>query len=92
MGVVAWIILGLIVGSVAQSVTGIERRGCLFTMLIGVVGALLGGLLFNTVSDSKHVMKFNLGSMFVAFIGAGVVCLGLKAVGAGGRSRSRRLR
>lgn len=93
MGLIAWIVLGIIVGSVAQSVTGIEKRGCLFTMLIGVLGALVGGFLFNAVSDSRHVMRFNVGSMFVAFIGAGVVCLGLKALGAGsGRGRSPRRR
>ena len=93
MGLVAWIVLGIVVGSVAQSVTGVEKRGCLFTMLVGIVGALVGGFLFNAVSDSKHVMRFNVGSMFVAFIGAGVVCLGLKAVGAAGsRGRSPRRR
>lgn len=93
MGLVGWIVLGLIAGSIAQSVTGVEKRGCLFTLLIGVVGALVGGFLFNTVTDEKRVLGFNLGSMFVAFIGAGVVCLGLKMLGAGGgRSRSSRRR
>ena len=93
MGLVAWIVLGIVVGSVAQSVTGVEKRGCLFTMLVGIVGALVGGFLFNAVSDSKHVMRFNVGSMFVAFIGAGVVCHRPKAEGpAGSRGRSPRRR
>ena len=85
MGLLGWIVLGLVAGSLAQSVTGVHKRGCLFTLLVGVVGAIVGGALFNTVTKAKHVMGFNLGSMFVAFVGAGVVCLGLRAIGAGHR-------
>ena len=81
MGLLGWIVIGLVAGSVAQSVTGVEKRGCLFTLLVGVLGAVVGGALFNTVSKAKHVIGFNLGSMLVAFVGAGVVCLGLRALG-----------
>jgi uncharacterized membrane protein YeaQ/YmgE (transglycosylase-associated protein family) len=77
MGVVGWIILGLIAGSFAQSVTGFEKRGCLFTMIVGIVGAFIGGALFSFVG-SKPVMEFNVGSAFVAFIGGCVLCLVLK--------------
>ena len=87
MGLLGWIVLGLIVGSVAQSVVGVRKRGCLFTLLVGVVGAIAGGWLFNAVSNKKHVIGFNLGSMFVAFIGAGVVCLVLRTLGGMGRRR-----
>jgi uncharacterized membrane protein YeaQ/YmgE (transglycosylase-associated protein family) len=83
MGLFGWIIMGLIVGSIAQSVVGIEKRGCLFTILVGVVGAIIGGVLFNAVSNQKRAIGFNLGSMFVAFVGAGVLCLGLRALGSG---------
>ena len=89
MGLVGWIVLGLVAGSLAQSVTGIEKRGCLFTLLVGVVGAIVGGALFNSVTDTKRVIEFNLGSMLVAFVGAGVVCLGLRALGLGGHGRTR---
>ena len=85
MGLVGWIVMGLVVGSVAQSVTGVEKRGCLFTLLVGVLGAVVGGVLFNAVSDGDRVMRFNLGSMLVAFVGAGAVCLGLRALGIGRR-------
>jgi uncharacterized membrane protein YeaQ/YmgE (transglycosylase-associated protein family) len=78
MGLLGWIVMGLIAGSLAQSVVGVEKRGCLFTVLIGVLGAVLGGWLFNTVSDRKHVIDFSLGSMFVAFVGAGLLCLVLR--------------
>lgn len=38
MGPIGWVIVGLIAGSLAQTVTGVEKRGCLFTLLIGVLG------------------------------------------------------
>lgn len=79
MGVIAWIILGLIAGSFAQTITGFEKRGCLFTMVVGIVGAFIGGALFSFVG-SKPVFRFNLGSAFVAFIGAAVLCLALKSL------------
>ena len=53
MNVLGWIILGLIAGSLAQTVTGFEKRGCLFSMVVGIIGA---------------------------FIGASVLCLGLKVL------------
>jgi uncharacterized membrane protein YeaQ/YmgE (transglycosylase-associated protein family) len=85
VGLVGWIIIGLLAGSLAQSVTGVEKRGCLFTLLVGVLGAVVGGALFNAVTDTKRVIELNLGSMLVAFVGAGVVCLGLRALGLGRR-------
>jgi uncharacterized membrane protein YeaQ/YmgE (transglycosylase-associated protein family) len=79
VGLVGWIIIGLVAGSLAQSVVGLEKRGCLFTMLIGVLGAVVGGWLFNAVTDERRAIDFNLGSMFVAFIGAGLLCLIMRA-------------
>lgn len=79
MGMFSWIVLGLIAGSLAQTVTGFEKRGCLFTMVVGIVGAFVGGALFSFVG-SKPVMEFNLGSAFVAFIGASVLCVILNVV------------
>ena len=79
MGVLSWIILGLVAGSFAQTVTGFEKRGCLFTLIVGIVGAFIGGALFSFVG-SKPVLRFNFGSAFVAFIGAAVLCLALKSL------------
>lgn len=79
MNVLGWVILGLIAGSFAQTVTGFEKRGCLFSMVVGIVGAFIGGALFSFVG-SKPILRFNLGSAFVAFVGACVLCLGLKVL------------
>lgn len=78
MGLFAWIVVGLIAGSFAQRVTGRQRRGCLYTLVIGVIGALVGGSLFNAVGADGSLTDFSLWSVFVAFVGASALCLFLQ--------------
>ncbi len=81
MGIFAWIIVGLLAGSLAQRVTGHEKRGCAYTLVVGVLGALIGGALFNAAGSSATVTGLNLGSVFVAFVGGSALCLGLQMLG-----------
>ena len=74
MGVLAWMVTGLIAGMLARAVTGAPRRGCLWTMLIGVVGGLIGGAIFNAAGD-EGMTDFGIRSTFVAFVGASVLLL-----------------
>ena len=74
MGLVGWIIVGLIAGALAQKATGVKGQGCLFTIVVGVVGGLLGGMLFNLAGDDG-ITEFGLRSMLVAFVGASVLLL-----------------
>jgi uncharacterized membrane protein YeaQ/YmgE (transglycosylase-associated protein family) len=69
MGVLAWMVTGLIAGMLARAVIGAPRRGCLYTMLIGVVGGLIGGAIFNAAGD-EGISDFGIRSTFVAFVGA----------------------
>ena len=78
MGVFGWILVGLVTGSIAQSVTGVEKRGCMYTMVVGVIGGLLGGFLFNAIGYNGKLTGFNITSLFIAFIGACIFCFGLK--------------
>jgi len=88
MGILGWIIVGFVAGALARAIVGAQwRAGCLGTILIGVVGGLLGGMIFNLAGD-HGIGEFGLRSMFVAFVGA---CLLLLLVGAiTGRGRARR--
>ncbi len=86
MGFFGWIVVGLIAGSLAQRVTGVERRGCLYTLLIGVLGAVVGGALFNA-AGGRGLGEFGLWSLFVAFVGAGALCLVVDVLFDGGRRR-----
>lgn len=75
MGVVGWIVVGFVAGAFARALTGSGGRlGCLGTIVVGVVGGLLGGVIFNAAGDDG-IGDFGLRSMFVAFIGASVLLI-----------------
>jgi uncharacterized membrane protein YeaQ/YmgE (transglycosylase-associated protein family) len=72
--VLAWIVVGLVAGSLARAATGRRVQGCLPTVVVGVLGAIVGGILFNAIGE-RGVGEFGPWSIFVAFIGASVVLL-----------------
>lgn len=74
MGLVAWLVVGFVAGSLAGVATGRRAGGCLTTILVGVLGALVGGALFNAAGE-RGVDEFGLWSTFVAFVGASAVLL-----------------
>jgi uncharacterized membrane protein YeaQ/YmgE (transglycosylase-associated protein family) len=70
MGIIAWIVLGLIAGGLAKLIMpGRDPGGIIVTMLIGVAGALVGGFVFSLFGGSG-VTGLNLGSIVVAIIGS----------------------
>lgn len=74
MGWLAWIIVGALAGWLASMVMH-TRSGILMDVIVGIVGAFIGGFLFN-VLGAPGAIGFNLWSVLVAFIGS-VVLLGL---------------
>jgi uncharacterized membrane protein YeaQ/YmgE (transglycosylase-associated protein family) len=74
MNLFGWIITGLLAGSFAQRVTGTEKKGCLYTLVLGVLGAVIGGALFQA-AGSHGIRDFSWWSLFVAFIGGSLLCL-----------------
>ena len=84
MGIIAWIMVGLIGGFLASKVVNHTGEGLLRDILLGVVGAFLGGVIFRALG-SAGVNGFNLWSILVAFVGA-VVFLILYHAMFGGRS------
>jgi uncharacterized membrane protein YeaQ/YmgE (transglycosylase-associated protein family) len=80
MGVIAWIILGGLAGWLAGWAVGTrERRGCLVDVVIGIVGAVIGGGLFSLIGGAGFT-GFNLWSLFVAFVGAVILLLIIRAI------------
>ena len=72
--ILLWIVFGIIAGFLAKSaVPGEAQGGLLGDLIVGIVGAVLGGWLFTTFG-SAGVTGFNLWSLLVAFVG-GVVLL-----------------
>ncbi len=74
MGWLAWLIIGAIAGWLA-SVVMRSPHGLLLDIIVGIIGAFIGGFLFNVIG-APGVTGFNVWSILVAFIGA-VVLLGL---------------
>jgi uncharacterized membrane protein YeaQ/YmgE (transglycosylase-associated protein family) len=70
MGILSWIILGLVVGALAKWIMpGKDPGGILITILLGIAGALLGGFLASFVGLGP-VTGFNFGSLVIALVGA----------------------
>jgi uncharacterized membrane protein YeaQ/YmgE (transglycosylase-associated protein family) len=70
MGIIAWIVLGLIAGGLAKLIMpGRDPGGIIVTMLIGIAGAIIGGFIFSLFGGGG-VSGLNLGSIIVAVIGA----------------------
>ncbi len=82
MGWLAWLIVGAVAGWLA-SVAMHSRLGLLGDIVVGIVGAFIGGFLFNLIG-APGATGFNVWSVFVAFIGA-VVLLGLVRLFTGAR-------
>ena len=72
MSVLAWMALGLIAGLVASNILSHSGQGLLLDMVLGIVGAVVGGALFTAIG-ATGVTGFNLYSILVAIVGAIVV-------------------
>lgn len=84
MGIIAWVIFGALAGWVASMLAGTnERQGCLTNIVIGVVGAFIGGFAIELFTGSQFDFAFNIRSFIVAVVGA----VGLLALTGWGRRR-----
>ena len=72
MSILAWIILGLIAGFIGSKIVNRSGEGALLDIVLGVIGAVVGGFLFNQFG-AAGVTGLNLYSLIVAVIGAIVV-------------------
>jgi uncharacterized membrane protein YeaQ/YmgE (transglycosylase-associated protein family) len=72
MSFLAWIVLGLIAGFIGSKIVNKSGEGIFLDIILGIVGAIVGGWLFNTFGASG-VSGLNLYSLLVAVVGAVVV-------------------
>lgn len=71
MGLCSWIIFGGLAGWFASMLMGADdRAGCLFYVIVGVVGAFLGGLVMDFLGTDFGSFAFNLRSFAVAVLGS----------------------
>jgi uncharacterized membrane protein YeaQ/YmgE (transglycosylase-associated protein family) len=79
MSILAWLVLGLIAGFIASKVVNKSGEGVVLDIVLGIVGAFVGGWLF-TNFGAAGVTGLNLYSMVVAVVGAVVVLVVYHAV------------
>ncbi len=71
MGILAWIVLGLVAGALAKLIMpGPQGGGIILTTVLGIVGAIVGGLLGTYVFGFGNVSGFDLRSIVIAVGGA----------------------
>lgn len=81
MGLIAFLVLGLIAGFLASQVMGAGGYGLVGDIIVGVLGALIGGWLFSVLLGRPNpVNNLDIGSIFVAFVGACILIAILRAV------------
>ena len=87
MGILTWIIVGLIAGAVAKLILpGDDPGGIIVTILIGIVGAIVGGFIASAIGIGS-VDGFNLGSLLIA-IGGAILLLLIYRMVVGRRTRT----
>ncbi len=80
LNIIGWIIIGLLAGALAGFfVPGRERYGCFGTMLVGIVGGLLGGFLWVNILNQNQASGW-LGALVIATLGSIIVLLVLRAM------------
>lgn len=82
MGIIGWILLGLIAGSLARAVIPGETEpgGCIGTTVVGIVGALLGGFIATALGVGEIDDFFDLGTWLIAIAGSVLLLLIIRAV------------
>ena len=77
MGILTWIIIGGLAGWVASMIMKTDaQQGAIANIVVGIIGALIGGWLMSMFGGNPNVMSFSIESFLVALLGA-VVLLGI---------------
>jgi uncharacterized membrane protein YeaQ/YmgE (transglycosylase-associated protein family) len=88
MSIIAWIVVGLVAGLIAEALMpGKAPGGLIATILLGIAGAFVGGYLAVALKISDGVNNFDIGTIFLAVIGAMLILLVFRLV-TSGRARA----
>ena len=89
MGILGWVLLGLAAGAIAKLVLpGDDPGGFIVTAVIGIVGALLGGLVAKAIGFGDPIDEFfDLSTWLAAIIGSLVLLVAYRAIAGRGRHR-----
>ena len=81
MGILAWIVVGLIAGVLAKiAMPGPDPGGVILTIVIGIVGAVIGGFVMENFLGGPGVSGVNLASILVATLGSVILLVVYRAI------------
>jgi uncharacterized membrane protein YeaQ/YmgE (transglycosylase-associated protein family) len=84
MGILAWLAVGLIAGLIAKAIMpGAGPGGIIMTILLGIGGAIVGGFLSTTLGIGGGINNFDVGTVFLAVVGAVLLLFGYSVVSRG---------
>ena len=87
MGIIGWILLGLIAGAIAKAIhRGAEPGGILGTLFVGALGALVGGAIASALGIGSINSFFSLGTWLIAIGGALLLLILFSALTGGSRA------
>jgi uncharacterized membrane protein YeaQ/YmgE (transglycosylase-associated protein family) len=90
MGILAWIVVGLIGGTIAKMLMpGNDPGGIILTILLGIAGAIVGGYIAVALAISNGVDDFDLGSIALSVVGSMLLLFVYRLATGGGGSRLR---
>ena len=69
MDIIGWLIIGALAGWIASLITG-RGEGLLLDIVVGIIGAFVGGLLYSALTGVNFTAGFNLTTLLVAIVGA----------------------
>ena len=77
MGLISWVIFGAVVGWLGSKIAGTDsQQGWIANIILGVIGAVIGGVVWGFIDDSDFVIKWSIGSLILGVVGAFVVSWG----------------
>jgi uncharacterized membrane protein YeaQ/YmgE (transglycosylase-associated protein family) len=79
MGILSWIVVGLIAGFIGSKIVNKSGEGLIRDIILGIVGAFVGGWIFSMMG-AAGVSGVNLYSIFVAIVGAIIVLVAYHAI------------
>jgi uncharacterized membrane protein YeaQ/YmgE (transglycosylase-associated protein family) len=88
IGILVWIVVGAIAGFVASKVLSGKGMGLLWDIVVGILGAFLGGWLASLVGLPVSPGTFTIGGLLSAFVGAVILLIIFRAVASRGRQRA----
>jgi len=76
LGCISWIFFGALAGWIASMITGRnQRQGCIMNIIVGVIGAFIGGLGYSLLTGETLNVGWNLTALIVSILGAVVLLL-----------------